>query len=282
MERNQKKWNKKSNKRMFLKIWLRLAVPILAVTIVALYLVGNLVLGSMELLQGGSRLETIGTEIAWSLSGRDLTEKSAAETLLDLSMFHMVGILFDPEGREVARTDFYDDAEDSEMIARYQQMEETILNVHTEKSILPNNQVNAFDYNYWYEKRSVPTPQGEYTLYCAGVTATWPEHRNALVCLGMAILATVAVLTLLIAGSYYKIHKKQQAMEAAYSQRVNNLAHNLKTPMMVISGYSENFLAEIQTEKKTHYVERILENVNKMNAIVEEMLEFTGSTKFET
>ncbi|MDE7476446.1 MAG: hypothetical protein K2M91_00605 [Lachnospiraceae bacterium] len=37
----------------------------------------------------------------------------------------------------------------------------------------------------------------------------------------------------------------------------------------------ENFLAEIQTEKRTHYAEKILENVNKVNTIVEEMLEFT-------
>ena len=66
-------------------------------------------------------------------------------------------------------------------------------------------------------------------------------------------------------------------MEADYSGKVNALAHGLKTPMMVISGYSENFLAEVQVEKREHYAEKILENVSKMNGIVEEMLEFTAS-----
>ena len=45
--------------------------------------------------------------------------------------------------------------------------------------------------------------------------------------------------------------------------------YNLKTTMMVISGYSENFLAEVRTEKRMHYAEKILENVNKMNMLVE-------------
>lgn len=84
------------------------------------------------------------------------------------------------------------------------------------------------------------------------------------------------LLTLFIARSYDKLYRKQQAVESAYSQKVNALAHHLKTPMMVISGYSENFLAEIQVGKRVHYAEEILENVKKMSVIVEEMLEFTN------
>ena len=119
------------------------------------------------------------------------------------------------------------------------------------------------------------TPQGEYSLYCAGVSALWLDRGEKLIMMGLGLIAVMVVLTLFIAQSYYKLHKRQKAMESAYSQKVNALAHNLKTPMMVISGYSENFLAEIQTEKRIHYAEKILENVNKMNAVVEEMLEFT-------
>lgn len=267
---------KEQNRSMFFKIWLRIGIPILTVTIVALVLFANLFLVSVEMLQG-SRLKTIGTEGALILSGEDLTDRAQVDEFFRFSSrFHVVWVLFDPEDREAARSDFYSYTEDLEMLARYQEMEENLLGVHEGRSDFFDKPVNVFDYNYWYEERPVPTPQGEYTLYCASVTATWPSQQRVLICLGLVILAVMVVLTLFIARSYYKIYKKQQALEEAYSQKVNALAHDLKTPMMVISGYSENFLAEIQTGKKTHYAEKILENVNKMNAIVEEMLEFTG------
>lgn len=155
-------------------------------------------------------------------------------------------------------------------------MDEAILEIHAGNDGLRNNQVYAFAPNYWYAESPVWTPQGEYVLYCAGVSSLWQERGGKLVPMGMGIVAAVAILTLCIAGSYYKLFKKQQAMEAAYSQKVNALAHSLKTPMMVISGYSENFLEEVEIGKRTHYAEKILENVNKMNAVVEEMLEFTN------
>lgn len=274
MERN-KVGKKEQNRGIFLRIWLRIGIPMLTVTIVALVLFANLFLVSVELLQG-SRLKTVGTEGALILSGKDLTDMAQVEEFFRFSSrFHVVWVLFDSAGRETARSDIYNYTEDLEMLARYQKMEDELLEVHKGKSDFFDKPVNVLDYNYWYEERPVPSPQGEYTLYCASVTATWPSHQRALISLGLVILAVMAVMTLFIARSYYKIYKKQQVLEEAYSQKVNALAHNLKTPMMVISGYSENFLAEIQTEKKLYYTEKILENVNKMNTIVEEMLEFT-------
>ena len=276
MKGNRKRNNERT-KHMFLKIWLRIGIPILAVTVVALFLFGILLLLSVEMVNGGHRVQIIGAELAQILSNTDLTDKAAVENQLDLSKYHMIGILFDPNGREVARSDFHNDTEDSDRIYEYQKMEDTLLEIHEGKGFLQNNQVHAFEDNYWYDERPVLTPRGEYMLYCAGVTATWHGHQRELIFVALMVLALMVILTIFIALSYYRIHKMQQAMEADYSQKVNVLAHNLKTPMMIISGYSENFLAEIQTDKKTHYAEKILENVNKMNTIVEEMLEFTST-----
>ncbi|MDE7273966.1 MAG: hypothetical protein K2N95_13055 [Lachnospiraceae bacterium] len=280
-KRNHKKAIRKENKHMFINIWMRTGIPILAVTITALYFFLNFVLINMELLSG-SRVEKISVELALILSKTDLSDEAAVEKKLDLSAFDMVGVLFDPDGREVARSNWYryTDMEEG-LMTKYQEMEETIIKVHAGKEMNRNNQVYAFDYNYWYAEGPVSTPQGEYSLYCAGVTGSWPRYYSKLTAMGLGIFAVMAALTLFIALSYYNLHRRQQAMETAYGQKVNALAHNLKTPMMVISGYSENFLAEIQTEKRTHYAEKILENVNKMNAIVEEMLEFTRDKQKE-
>lgn len=275
------KVNCKKNKHMFMRVWMRSGIPILAVTIIALYFVLNLCLISMESMSG-SRVERISVELALTLSKMDLSDEAAVEKQLDLSAYDMVGVLFDQDGREAARSNLYryPDTEEA-LMTKYQEMEETILKVHAGKEVSLKNQVNAFDYNYWYAEWPVSTSQGEYSLYCAGVTGTWPRYYDKLIVMGSGIFAVVVVLTLFIALSHYNLHKRQQAMEAAYSQKVNALAHNLKTPMMVISGYSENFLAEIQTEKRAHYAEKILENVNKMNTIVEEMLEFTREKQKE-
>ena len=264
------------SKHMFVKIWMRIGIPILGVTIIALYLVLNLCLYGVELMRG-SRVGNISVERALNLSNTNLADEEAVEQQLNLLLnYDMVGILFDPDGREVARSNLYCyTGMEEDLRMKYQEMEETIIKLHAGKEVPRNNQVNVFDRTYWYMQWPVLTPQGAYSLYCAGVSVLWLDRGGELIMMGLGIIAVMVVLTLFIALSYYKLHKRQKAMETAYSQKVNALAHNLKTPMMVISGYSENFLAEIQTGKRVHYAEKILENVNKMNAIVEEMLEFT-------
>ncbi len=268
---------KKNEKWMFVRIWLRVGGPVLSVTAIVLYFLLYMVLISIESL-GGSRVERISAETGMMLSNTDLTDREAVERQLDrLADFHMAGILFDGNGREIARSavEHYADA-DNERIAQYHKMEEMMLERHA-GSGRSNEQVNVFDYNYWFAEAPVWIPQGACALYCAGMTSSWQRDGDKLILMGAVFFAAMFVLTLFIAGSYHKLYKKRRAMEADYSGKVNALAHGLKTPMMVISGYSENFLAEIQVEKREHYAEKILENVSKMNGIVEEMLEFTAS-----
>ncbi len=270
-------------KHMFLKMWLRAGIPILAVTAVVMYFCLYLFLISAEIIIGGRTLEHTCAEMGLVLSNTDLTDRAAVEEQLDrLPGLHMVGILFDGDGREIARSDVDRCADaEGEFVAQYHKMEEALLEIHAGNDSVRNSQVNAFDYNHWYSQEPVWAPQGEYSLYCAKMTAIWRQRSGDFIPVGAGIFAAMTVLTLVIARSYHKLYKRRQAMECAFSQRINALAHDLKTPMMVISGYSENFLAEIQVEKREHYAEKILENVNKMNAVVEEMLEFTRKKQTE-
>lgn len=264
------------NRNIFLKIWLRAGVPILAVTVLALFAGAALVSVSIELLRC-QRIGNIGTELALILSGEDLSDRAACAERLDLSAFYMVGILYDQEGREIVRSDFYQYTEDDSRRAVYREMEDMLAMAHAGKD-LPGTRINPFGRNYHYDVRPVLTKQGNCTLYYAGVTGMQQRRQEKYILLiALAVLAAMAALTLCIAWSYYRIHQKQRAMEAAYSRRVNTLAHNLKTPMMVICGYSENLLADIQAEKRVHYAEQILSHVRQMNGTVEEMLEFTRS-----
>ncbi len=260
-------------KHMFLKIWLRTGLPILLISAVALFLVAGLLLSAVEML-GGQRVGQIGTELALIMSKQDLTDRAAAENNLRLEIFHMIGILFDEDGNVAAETKLSEyTGADEERLASYQMLRERLLEERTGKLV---KGFYPFGENHWYGEQRIQTPQGNYTLCYAGVTSTWAGWRDKLLMAGAGIFALMALLTVGIARSYFKIYKKQQAVEENFRQQVNTLAHSLKTPMMVISGYSENLLAEIQTEKRAQYTQKLLENVHKMNGLVEEMLEYTA------
>lgn len=172
--RDNKK-DRKTNRYIFLKMWARTGVPILAVTIVALYLFLNFLLISIETMKG-HRVERIHSELTAILSDADLTDQEAVEERLDLSAFQMAAVLFGPDG-EVARSNLpgYTVTERTESIVKYQELVDTILEVHAGKDIVLNNPVNVFGCNDWYAVGPVWTAQGEYVLYCAGATAVWLE-----------------------------------------------------------------------------------------------------------
>ena len=59
---------------------------------------------------------------------------------------------------------------------------------------------------------------------------------------------------------------------------MSSMAHDLKTPLTVMSGYAENLKENIQTDKREHYADAILENTNYMNGIITDIL---GLAKLE-
>ncbi len=58
-------------------------------------------------------------------------------------------------------------------------------------------------------------------------------------------------------------------------QLVSNIAHELKTPLAVIHGYAEGLQAGIAEEKRDYYLGTILEEAEKMDAMVLEMLDLS-------
>lgn len=59
---------------------------------------------------------------------------------------------------------------------------------------------------------------------------------------------------------------------------MSSMAHDLKTPLTVMSGYAENLKENIHTDKREHYADAILENTNYMNGIITDVL---GLAKLE-
>lgn len=56
---------------------------------------------------------------------------------------------------------------------------------------------------------------------------------------------------------------------------MNTMAHDLKTPLAVMSGYAENLKENINTDKREHYANAIYENSLYMDGIISDVLELS-------
>lgn len=88
------------------------------------------------------------------------------------------------------------------------------------------------------------------------------------------IIILFAVTGFLISFTSSKTLKKQYEYEEKRKQLTNSLTHDLKTPLFIIRGYAENLRDNICTEKREHYVERIINQADKMNEQFQTMLRF--------
>ena len=103
---------------------------------------------------------------------------------------------------------------------------------------------------------------------------------------GLSFLPFLAAVPFLLAWIEYS-RKKYLLMTAEYREiLMDSMAHDLKSPLMAISGYTENLrdILESSSGKKLglHYADQILDNVNYMNSIVKknaEILKYDRQTK---
>lgn len=81
------------------------------------------------------------------------------------------------------------------------------------------------------------------------------------------------VISFFISRSNYKDYNARYRMEQFRKEMTDSLAHDLKSPLMAISGYAENLKANTQEEKKDYYLESIMDTVGYMNEILSDMFE---------
>ncbi len=98
--------------------------------------------------------------------------------------------------------------------------------------------------------------------------------KNALA-IYTGILALALLLSLAIAYHSYLRYQAQLQMEQYRINITNMMAHDLKSPLMVISGYAENLKNNVHVEKKDYYAQAILENVRYMDTIVHNVLDLS-------
>lgn len=147
-----------------------------------------------------------------------------------------------------------------------------------------------FSYLYAdYTSFSVRDDNGDVKIY----SGTYVKHLNVLEsCFNriafilIYIIVIFAIVGVILAAVIWHTMKKQLEQEGNLRITTNAMAHELKTPLFVIGGYAENLLENINTDKRSHYADVILEKTEAMNELVERMLDYSrldsGYDKIQT
>lgn len=84
--------------------------------------------------------------------------------------------------------------------------------------------------------------------------------------IGIALSVIISLIAYNKYCAQYEIDEYRRNMTSA-------LAHDLKTPLTAIMGYSENLKSNVHSEKRDYYADAVIENVRYMNEIITGTLE---------
>lgn len=88
----------------------------------------------------------------------------------------------------------------------------------------------------------------------------------------IAVILLSALFCFITAKITYARLKAQYDIEDYRKTLMNTMAHDLKSPLMSISGYAENLKESVHSEKREHYAAAIMNNVDHMNRIISDIL----------
>lgn len=72
-----------------------------------------------------------------------------------------------------------------------------------------------------------------------------------------------------------KVIRTQVSEENKRREITNALAHDIKTPLFIISGYAQNLKENINADKQEYYIDRIIERSKEVNTLVHKMLDLS-------
>ncbi|MBQ2972347.1 MAG: HAMP domain-containing histidine kinase [Ruminococcus sp.] len=127
---------------------------------------------------------------------------------------------------------------------------------------------------------NAPQPTVEYLLFDIGLR--YAKRVNLLECCGdtliigiTALFAFFLIIGFILTIMMCKVIKTQLKGEQKRVEVTNALAHDIKTPLFIISGYAQNLKEDVNSEKREHYCDRIIERTDEVNSLVHKMLDFS-------
>lgn len=93
--------------------------------------------------------------------------------------------------------------------------------------------------------------------------------------INVLIMTIVIIVALISARKQYNREKYQYSLIAYQNNLIDVMAHDLRTPLMAMSGYAENLKEEANAEKRDYYIDAIMKNTDHMSQIISRNLELT-------
>ena len=98
------------------------------------------------------------------------------------------------------------------------------------------------------------------------------ECAGRLTIVFLFIVISFIFMGCILSFTSWNMYKKKAELDKKQHDLTNSLAHDLKTPVFIISGYAQNLLENIKTEKRDYYAKMIIEETEIMGELVRNML----------
>ncbi len=117
---------------------------------------------------------------------------------------------------------------------------------------------------------------GEQYILVTAVQYDYMEQNGTWVLRYCLIFAAMSVVIGCFIGRYRYVRLKAHYDFEDYQKNLTNaMAHDLKSPLMALSGMAENLKEQVHTEKRDYYAEEIIRLAGDMNHMVEQILGFS-------
>ena len=90
------------------------------------------------------------------------------------------------------------------------------------------------------------------------------------------LLIHYIVLGILLGTIAFVRYRRMFSLRTAsrfHKSLINSMAHDLKTPLMIMQGFGENLAENVHTEKREYYAAQILDNVRYLNGLIDKNLD---------
>lgn len=124
------------------------------------------------------------------------------------------------------------------------------------------------------------TPSGNASFYKRNIRAVSVGYFNVLdrygylflIISGVSVLL-ITMMCIIITLPIYRDYRERYLLEQYRKKMTDNLAHDLKSPLMAISGYAETLKLNVLPDKTDYYLDSIIQTSSYMNEILSDMFE---------
>lgn len=121
--------------------------------------------------------------------------------------------------------------------------------------------------NFYGKLRYVDSSGKAYIAHLSAVM----DFKSLYICIIVInglILIIAIVVALILAKKHYLRMKYEYGMTEYQNNLIDIMAHDLRTPLMAMSGYAENLKEEANADKRDYYIDAILKNTEHMSQII--------------